>query len=356
MKNIILIKIIILSLPVLILVNSQIYSQPRDKFTLLTMPYNQRQLTLYRGQLQANAGYKFAVRARDYDKNGDLLVLKDEGTASVFHYYFLQVRYGITNFLELSAETNYLKHGVRSLSTEYYSLTDNISVNTLTTKKGMGDLLILGSARLPIKFKWVDFGIKGGIYIPTSKYEPLKPTHTVTSVTAVNTFTVNYHYNNTNGFGVPVYLFGAAAKFSYSKLSLGTDFSYKTPSKEGENIRWNETLTASKTFNYSNKTYKYLLNNTLEFNASLHFQATGWFNIELNSNYYSSKGGWTEYWGTKYKNPDEFLFSLEPAFEIQISPALRIYELAGFPLLGKNKDAPFYLFMTLSYNIFPFLK
>jgi len=347
---------IILSLAIITPLNGQTNSQPGDKFTLLTMPYNQRQLTLYRGQLQANAGYKFAVRSRNYDKNGDLLVLKDEGTASVFHYYFLQVRYGITNFLELSAETNYLKHGVRSLTTEYYSLTDNITVNTLSTKKGVGDLLIMGSARLPITFKWFDFGIKGGMFIPTSKYEPFKPTHSVTSVTAVNTFTVNYHFNNTNGFGVPVYVLGAVAKLSYSKLSLETDFSFKTPSKEGENVRWDETLTASKTFTYSNKTYKYLLNNDIEFNASLHFQATGWFNIQLNSNYYSSKGGWTEYWGAKYKNPEEYLFSLEPAFEIQISPALRIYELAGFPIFGKNKDAPFYLFMTLSYSIFPFLK
>jgi hypothetical protein len=356
MKNLLLILTIILSLAMIVPINGQTNSKPRDKFTLLTMPYNKRQLTLYRGQLQANAGYKFAVRARNFDKNGDLLVLKDEGTASVFHYYFLQVRYGITDFLELSVETNYLKHGVRSLTTDYYSLTDNITVNTLTTKKGVGDLLIMGSARLPIAYKWFDFGIKGGLFIPTSEFEPLKPTHTVSAVTAATSYTVNYHYNNTNGFGVPVYVLGAAAKFNYSKLSLATDFSFITPSKEGENIRWKETLTASKTFNYSNLKYKYLLNNTVEFNASLHFQATGWFNIELNSNYYSSNGGWTEYWGAKYKNPEEYLFSLEPAFEIQISPALRIYEIAGFPILGKNKDAPFYLLLTLSYNIFPFLK
>ncbi|MCX6334962.1 MAG: hypothetical protein NT092_11770 [Bacteroidia bacterium] len=356
MKRKVLISLIILSLAVQVPINGQRDSKPRDKYTLLTMPYNQRPLTLYRGHFQVNAGYKFAVRARTFDKNGDLIVLKDEGTASVFHYYFLQMKYGITNFLELSVETNYLKHGVRSLTTEYYSLTDNITVNSLTTKKGMGDLLLLGTARLPITYKWFDFALKGGMFVPTAKYEPLKPTHTVTSVTAVNTFTVNYHYNNTNGYGVPVYILGAGAKFSFSKLSLETDFSFRSPVKEGENIRWNETLTTAKTFTYSNKSYKYLLDNTVEFNASLHFQATGWFNIELNSNYSKSKGGWTENLGNKYRNPEEYLFSLEPACEIQISPALKIYELAGFPLLGKNRDAPFYIFITLSYNLFPFLR
>ena len=336
--------------------NGQINSKPRDRFTLLTMPYNQRQLTLYRGQFQANAGYKFAVRGRTFDKDGDLLILKDEGTASVFHYYYFQVKYGITNFLELSAETNYLKHGIRSLTTEYYSLTDDITVNSLTTKKGMGDLLLQASARLPITYKWFDFGIRGGMFIPVAKFEPQKPTHTVTSVTAANTFTVNYHYNNTNGFGVPVYLVGASAKFNFSKLAMETDFIFSNPLKEGTNIRWDETLTASKTFNYDNQSYQYLLNNTIELNASFHFQANGWFNIQLNSNYFRSSGGWTEYWGKKYINPEEYLFSLEPGCEIQISPALRIYEMAGFPILGKNRDAPFYIFITLSYNMFPFIK
>jgi len=55
--------LILSSLPVI----SQKSSEPRDEFTLLTMPYNQRPLSLYKGQLEVNAGYKFAVRSRTYD-------------------------------------------------------------------------------------------------------------------------------------------------------------------------------------------------------------------------------------------------------------------------------------------------
>jgi hypothetical protein len=339
-------------------VNCQTSSKTRDKFTLLTMPYNQRPLSLYKGQFQANAGYKFAIMARTYDKDGNLVILKKKGTASVYHYYFLELKYGILNFLEFSAETNYLKHGIRSPSEEYISLSNDISVNTLNTVKGFGDILLLLSLRLPIEYKWFDFGIRGGMYLPTAKYEPPKPSHTITNVSAVasNTFTVNYQYNNKNGYGVPVYLLSAAAKFTLSKFSLETDFIYREPLKEGKKVRWDEALTVSKTFDYYSKPYQFLLNRTMDINAALHFQAAGWLDIGINSNYFMSNGGWTEYWGNKYKNRDEYLFTLEPGLEIQISPALTIYEVAGFPLFGKNIDAPFYLFMTISYNLFPFLK
>jgi len=327
-----------------------------DKYTLLTMPYNKRPLTLYKGQIWANAGYKFGVRARIFNELGDPLILKDEGTASVFHYYLLQIKYGIFDFLEVSAETNYLKHGERSLTTDYYSGSDNVSVNTLTSRQGMGDLLLKATARLPITYQWFDFDLSGGIFLPTAEHEALEPEHTITDIVSANSYTINYHYRNTNGLGVPLYIFGAAAKVSYSKFSLAAAFSFRDPVKEGENLRWNEFLTTSNTFIYDSQPYQYLLNNTLEINASVHFQAAGWFNVELNSNYIRSKGGWTEYWGNKYSNPEESLFSLEPGFEIQISPALRIYEYTGLPIAGKNRDAPFYLFITMSYSLIPFNK
>ena len=356
MKKILLIFLIVSFLAFPVKIYCQDDNPERDKYTLLTMPYNKRPLTLYKGQFWANAGYKFGVRARTYNDLGDPLILKDEGTASVFHYYLLQIKYGIFDFLEISAETNYLKHAVRSLTTDYYSGTDNITVNTLTSRKGMGDLMVKATARLPITYQWFDFALMGGISLPTAEHVALIPEHTITDVSSASTFTINYHYKNTNGFGVPVYIVGAAAKISFSKFSLETDFSFRDPVKEGENIRWSESMTNSRTFEYTNQSYQYLLNNTLEVNASVHFQATGWLNVELNSNYTRSKGGWTEYWGNKYMNPEEYLFSLEPGFEIQISPALRIYEFTGLPVAGKNKDAPFYLFLTLSYSIIPFNK
>jgi len=219
----------------------------------------------------------------------------------------------------------------------------------------MGDLFIYAAIRLPIEYKWFDFSLKGGAFIPSAEFEPEKPDNTVTAVTAANSYTVNLHYNNSNGYGVPVYLIAAATKFTFRKFSAEAEWTLREPAKEGKNIRWEESM-ADKLFSYYDKSYSYLLSRTTTFDASLHYQATGWFNIYLNGSYFRAKGGWTEYWGNKYRNPEKKLINIEPGFELQISPRLTVYQIAGFPVSGKNNDAPFYLFTTFSFNIFPFMR
>ena len=333
----------------------------RDKYQLLTMPYNQRPLTLYRGQLQARAGYKFAVRAQSFNADGDLVYLKNNETGSVYHYYFISLRYGLTNFMEAGAETNLLRRGIREASITFVSTTltsvDKVTVNKLTESKGLGDIFLYTSFRLPVVYKWFDLGATGGLFLPSAKYEPRKPANTITTVSLAseNTSVINLHYNNTNGYGVPVCLVSAASKSSFRKFSAEVKWEMRTPVKEGKNIRWEETL-SEKAFSYSDESYSYLLSNTFTFDASLHYQATGWFDINLDGSFFRTKGGWTEYWGNKYENPEKRLINIEPGFELQISPGLTIYQVAGFPLNGKNCDAPFYVFTTLSFNMFPFMR
>jgi hypothetical protein len=340
-------------------VSAQKKSRPEDKYTLLTMPYNQRPLTLYRGELEINAGYKFAVRSETYTAEGRSVYLKENGTGSVYHFYFADVSYGITDFMQVGASTNMLRHGEREQTTEIkYSAegtTNKVTVTRLTEVKGMGDLLLFTTLRLPVKYRWFDLSATGGLFIPTSRYEPEQPQNTVTNVTAVSSYTVNYHYNQTNGYGVRVYLLSASLKGGYRKFSFEGDFTFKTPKEEGTNIRWEATL-ADKTFAYYDKTYQYLLSNSYSVNGALHYQATGWFDLFFNSSWQKTNGGWTEYNGNKYENKETELLTLEPGFELKISPAFTIGQLAGFPVSGKNSDAPFYLFTTIRFNFFPFFR
>lgn len=329
-----------------------------DKYVLLTMPYNQRPLTLYRGQLQSNAGYKFSVRAQSFNSVGDRIYLKNYGTGSVYHYYFVRLRYGLTNFMEIGAETNFLRRGIRDASLTVVSTTltttSRVTVNKLTESKGMGDIFLYSALRLPFQYRGFDFSAKGGLFIPSAKYEPQKPTNSVTTLaSASNTSTIDLHYNLKNGYGVPVYLMAASVKLSYRKFTAEVEWTMRTPMKEGKNINWEESLSDNK-FSYYDKSFSYLLSNAFTTDISLHYQATGWFNLYLNGSFFKSKGGWTEYWGNKYENPEKQLINLEPGFELQISPSLTVYQVAGFPLKGKNCDSPFYLFTTISYNLFPF--
>ena len=142
---------------------------------------------------------------------------------------------------------------------------------------------------------------------------------------------------------------------TYKDFTVEAEWTMRTPGKEGQNIRWEETL-AEKSFSYYNQLYSYLLSDIYTFDFSLHYQATGWFNLSLNGSWFGSKGGWTEYWGNRYENPEKRLLNLEPGFELQISPGLTVYQVAGFPVSGKDSDAPFYLYTTISINMFPFLR
>jgi len=342
-------------------INGQKVITVRDKYVLLTMPYSERPLSLYRGQIQASAGYKFAVRAQSFNKEGDLVHLKDFGTGSVYHYYFGEIKFGVTDFMEIGAVTNFLRRGIRDATVTVVSATttatERITVNKLTESKGMGDIFLYTSVRLPVEYRWFDFAVKGGMFIPSARYEPQKPANTVKAVSLASetSTTINLHYKNRNGYGVPVWLAAAAAKFTYGDLSVVAEWSVRDPVKEGQNIRWEETL-AEKVFSYYDRSYTYLLSRTCTIDASLHYQATGWFNLSLNSSWFRSKGGWTEYWGNRYENPEKRLLNLEPGFELQISPGLTVYQVAGFPVSGKDSDAPFYLYTTISFNMFPFLR
>ena len=329
----------------------------KDKFTLLTMPYNQRPLYLYGGQLQVNTGYKFAVRGKMYDSEGGLIRLKDNGTASVMHYFSAELKYGITDFLEMTLQSDYMKKGVRDETVHYWSGTDYmITVNNLTETRGMGDLLLQAAAHLPMEYKLFDIGLAGGIYLPVGRSETPQPEHKITDVAAANIYTINYHFKNVNGNGVPVYLMSAAGKLSVSKFTLSTDLTIKTPMKEGENMRWDYTLQTAKTFTYTGKPYSYLLNTLKSLNVTAHYQAAGWLDVYLNTTIFKSSGGWTEYTLGRYSNPDQSFIAIEPGMELQVSPAIKIYQRMSLPVSGTNADAPFYFYITLSGNMFLFLK
>jgi hypothetical protein len=336
---------------------SQVPSGERDKYTLLTMPFNLRQLTLYKGQFAINGGYKFAVRTQQYDSDGKKQLLTNSGTGSVYHYYFADIRYGITDFLEFGAETNFIRHGMRAQTSTIVSTTaagtERVTVNKLDEVKGLGDILLLLSVRPPIRYRWFDLSATGGLFLPSSKYEPEKPKDNVTDLAVANSYLINSYNRYTNGYGVPVYMISGSVKANMKRLTFTSDFTFRTPSHEGKNIRWVGTM-VDKQFSYYDKSYQYLLSNEYSVNAAFHYQLTGWFDLYLNSSWQMTKGGWTEYWGNKYKNLQTDLLTLEPGFELQISPSLTIYQVAGFPLAGKNCDSPFYLFTTIRFSNFLF--
>ena len=350
---------LLLALPVMH-VCSQDKQVSGDKFTLLTIPFNQRPLNPYKGQLQLSAGYEFAVRSQSFDADGNKTSLKDLGIASIGHYYFMDVRYGITDFLEIEANMNYLKSGTRSETVYYYASnplggTDIVPVYSLDETKGFGDLCLSGAVRLPFDYKWFDVRISAGCFLPVARYKPPVPSSTITDIMSANSYTVNYHNNFKNGYGVPVLHLSATAKASFSKFTMVACYTVDDPVKEGTSLRWTQAL-ENQNFTFSSTPYKYLLARKTEIDASVHYQAAGWLDLNLNACVFRTAKGWTEYIGKKFSDPEQQLISLQPGIEIQVSPLVRIYEVVNLPLSGKDIYGPFYVNTTFSFNLFPVRK
>jgi len=335
--------------------NSQDQTKARDKYTLLTMAYNQRPLLLYKGQLQLNASYKFAARTKSFDSDGNMISLKDNGSASMIHTWIYELKYGITDFIELGIDSYWLKNGIRSESASILSGSNIITTNRLDEYKGSGDLTISAALRFPSEYKFFDFMVKGGLTLPIAEFKPRQPSHTITDYSSPENFTVNYMFNNRNGTGVAYANLSAAGKITFTRISLEARGFYRFPAGESESIRWSWTRYGS-TFTYYNTPCSLLPDRSLTVNGSVHYQAAGWLDLFLGTYYYKTSDGWTEFSGLKYANPEIMLITLEPGFELQIAPSLTIYQYAGFQLAGRNSDAPFYLLTTLSFNMFPFWK
>lgn len=323
-----------------------------DKYTLLTEPFNIRPINVHKGQFQFNAGYRMSIRTKYYDSSGEAMGLAEDGSASIQHSYLLSLKYGVLEFFELGAEMNYHKKGIREATENFLSGMDIVTVNTLKEYNGFEDLYLYGSLGLPFDVDIVDFTLKGGISLNTAKHKPDKPDHTY-DYFGLGSYTFNYHYINNNGTGTPVWKAGADLQLAFNKVTLYTTALFSSPLKEVQSYYWSEFF-ENGDFIYTSHDYSFLPQESLNIYASLHYQALNWLDLSLALNHFKSTGGWISYNDVKYSVNDLVLDNLELGLEIQVSPLIRLYEVAGFTVGGQNADAPFYIMTSLSFNIIPF--
>lgn len=334
------------------LTRAQGQSGSNDKYSILTEPFNLRPINMHRGQLQVNTGYRISVRNKSFDNDGGTIGLAEDGTASIQHKYIFNVKYGILEFAEVGVDMNYFNQGIRGETRNYISGTDFITINELNQYNGFEDLQLHLSVGLPFDVNHLDFAIRGALSLPTAKHEPDQPEHTF-EYFGSQSYLFNYRYNNRNGTGVPFLTGSAHLQLSFNKLTLVSDIYLSQPVKEGKSIYWNEFFENNR-FIYSSTEYSYLNAGSLNIYGALHLQAIGWLDTFLAFEYLANSGGWIEQYGNKYARPDQTLSYLQVGLEIQLTPLLRLNELAGFAIAGQNSDAPFYIMTALSFNMLPF--
>lgn len=328
-----------------------VYSQS-DRYSLLTEPFINRSVSMHKGQIQINPAYQISISGGYFENNGEKTSLQEDGAAVIGHSSFFNIKYGLFEYLELGAEMNYFKRGIRNTTVNYLDLYETVTITELIENKGFEDLLLSGTFRLPLNLDILDIALSAFYLLPVSDYNPETPNHSVESIVDGSVYTtISLYETIPNGQGVSSYGFGSEFKLRFSNFAVSGAGSYIIPTGEGLKVYWLENL-VDEAFEYEEVEFAYLPMSKLNANLNIHYQPSGWFHLfgGLNMMIYGS--GWFERNGLKYGYPEVLLYDFGAGFEIQISPSIRLMEQMRFPIGGQNSYSSFSIFTGLSFNMF----
>jgi len=324
--------------------------QSSDLYSLLTERYVDRPVAMYKGQFQMKTGYHFSLIRKMFDPDGEKIDLTENGLVAAKHLLPFNVKYGVLDFIQLNAGSEFASMGVRTQTVVTPGLGGSLSQSELIRYNGFDDLYLGIDLSAPFKIRRINWLITGGIHLPVFNHEPEKPSHSYTILDEeTGDANLKYIYNNKFGSGIPVGRVGSTIKLRLSLISLTGGFHYLGGLKEGESIQWNFRLVENK-FEYEEELYQYHPGNQIEYYGECAIQAFNWFTIIGSFNGYQKKGGWSNITGKKVSYYDESLNQLAIGYEILASPMLRVEQYTLFPLSGKNVIGQWIFVTGISFN------
>jgi len=319
-----------------------------------------RPLTLHKGQLQFTPGYEISVISKEYDAESEIVNLSDQGTASVQHKYYLELNYGILDFLQASIALNYARRFERHETQQifiYLNDIPDIEITTFDDYKGFEDICMGAVIRLPLKTRIFEFSLSPGFLMPLFSNNPGPPENSISLPSVEQPYTkITYRNNHKAGNGSKSIKIGASSIIRPLRdFSISARLNYAWPVSESETVRWIHQLDGS-TFVYDDIPYKYLSGNMLDYEVNLSYQAISWFNVTLS--WYSRRtwSGWSELTGFRIENPHSGLSLVSAGCEVKATGRLWLTEFIHIPVYGKSTLAPYAIYLGISYNLFPFTR
>lgn len=327
------------------------WGQTGENSDILTERVVDRPLTLHAGQLQINPGYQLSIGSRKYDPDGNKIDLAKEGTAMVRHLYNFEIRYGILEFVEISASLNYSNMGIREKQVWFFHGYETLYATQLTEFKGLSDLFVGLAVRLPFDIEHFCWSISAGASLPVAKYKPEEPAHSAsTMVDSTSVFhQVRFHYNNKVGNGTIIYHFGTGLQFSTDHFAITGLANYTMCLSEAETCYWESRLYNDE-FIYQSVPYKTKPGNTLSYALIFDYQAIDWFDVFAKFSGAIYTGGWDEAEEIRIGHFEKNLMSVGIGYEIQVARRLRLFQSLDLPISGKNELAPLMLYTGASFN------
>lgn len=337
----------------LLLLSANALSQTDKIYEILTEPYTRRPLVLHKGQLQMNAGYRYSMASKEFDRNGKRLNFEEKGKTFFSNDFRFSFTYGIIEYIQLSAVLDYIS-SVTTTPDLVLGNAGNIgNISVLDETSGINDLEINLSFRLPPVINHFDLSVKAGLSAPTGKARPDRPTHSINPPDPLDgSFETAYHYHSNPGYGTPTYFLGSNLQYSTSRFALLIMGCYNTGTGQTESIKWNHRLNAGE-FLYSEVVYNHLVGHSGSISGSGAIQIFPWFSVYGQFGYFISSGGWTEITGTKIAIPESTIGIITAGYEIQVSTHIRFEQNVNIPVSGKEHLVDLMFHSGFSYNLIP---
>ena len=142
-------KIVYWTIPFILLIPALVFGQNRGDSLLRNERSIDRPVIVHHGQLRISAGYNFATLRSRFDEDGDKIKLADQGTVSVQHSTFLDLKYGYGEFLQLNIAANFKSRNERTQPVRVSNPVNSVEISEIRQFTGMEDLFVGAEVLLP---------------------------------------------------------------------------------------------------------------------------------------------------------------------------------------------------------------
>jgi hypothetical protein len=312
-----------------------------------------RPINVHKGQVRVSGGYGFEYISKRFDDDGESVELKKDGQARAHHLSYLQVKFGLLEFLQLNAQAGYQAQNVRypqNVVVGYPDLGSNTSVSMQNRIAGLEDLSLGLDFRLPLRTRKIDIMLSTAATLPIAGFQQKQPENKLQ--TEPNFWQVEYNYVTPMGHGVSMFQFGGATKFRLKNWAITLMGDYKRAFTETTRTEWTHQINDDEQFEYQSSEYRVSLPGQIQASVMIEYQPSSIVNLFLEAGYLSRTNGWRETNLGKEKLPDEKYISMGPGFEIIVTPRIWFREAVSLPISGAHTERGVQFLSTLSYNLF----
>lgn len=313
-----------------------------------------RPLNLHGGQLRFSAGYGINLHNHEFDVEGTKSSLVKDGLSSLRHQGWIDLRYGLSEHLQLSLLYGYSNETIMERTILLYGYPAGLigsEINESATYKGADDLNIQVDFRLPFKTRRFDLLLQAGSELPTAPTKPYQPDHRIGLDATGEVQQVRYDYRYATGKGAVTPFLGAVWKHRFGSVAYTLYGNYRHSMSEATIYRWESALTDGAFENEAIPEQR-TLPDEIRLGGEFEMQLSPLFNLSVQAQYRSQQDGWQTSAFGPVEEEDTRLLQAGLGYELIVTPRLWLRQRLLLPISGMSVRAGTILQSTLSYNLF----